>query len=372
VPIGLLLSYSGSLAAGSINSERAFLMAVEAANAAGGVGGQPVRVLARDTLSDPRRVSGPARELLQAGVQLFVGPDTVELGVELKALLGERTLIMPSFTTADSNIYKPHSWFVMGAPAARVACELRAQLAADQRKQPLVVTDPGGYNNLLAFELTKAQALPRVVLPTLGVRDNADIQPVTATSADAIVLATSPPSASSLLYALGAVGAIGDPHRFYLSPTLHTPALLETLPRGMLVGARGVAPGSVAGSQEFADGFARRWHDVPLDDAHAFYDAGAVAVLALQRAQMKEGKLPEGTGLAAHIVAVTRAANTPVRWNEIDRGLSLLAQGQEVAYVGLSGPLEFDLTGQTPGAYTKWWTVGPGGFEESASTSNCR
>src|SRR5205814_9227432 len=49
IPIGLLLSYSGPLAANSVNSERAVLMAVEAVNAAGGVTGRPLSVLPRDT-----------------------------------------------------------------------------------------------------------------------------------------------------------------------------------------------------------------------------------------------------------------------------------------------------------------------------------
>jgi ABC-type branched-subunit amino acid transport system substrate-binding protein len=43
IPIGLLLSYTGDPAANSINSERALRMAIEEANAAGGVAGRPVR-----------------------------------------------------------------------------------------------------------------------------------------------------------------------------------------------------------------------------------------------------------------------------------------------------------------------------------------
>ena len=75
-------------------------------------------------------------------------------------------------------------------------------------------------------------------------------------------------------------------------------------------------------------------------------------MLALQRALSREGTIPGGTGLARHIIAVTHASNTPVRWNELGRGLELLREGREVGYVGLSGPLEFDVSGQTPGAGT--------------------
>ena len=63
--VGVLLSYSGSLAANSINSERALLMAFEAANAAGGMGGRQVTILARDTGSEASKVLAPAQELLE-------------------------------------------------------------------------------------------------------------------------------------------------------------------------------------------------------------------------------------------------------------------------------------------------------------------
>jgi branched-chain amino acid transport system substrate-binding protein len=128
----------------------------------------------------------------------------------------------------------------------------------------------------------------------------------------------------------------------------------------------------VVGAQDFQTAFAQRWQDAPLDDAYSFYDAGAIAMLALERAFVKSGTIPTDFSLAAHIVAVTNGSGIPLRWNEIERGLALVREGREITYVGLSGPLQFDATGQTPGAYTKWWTIGPDGFTDVASTSTCR
>lgn len=376
IPVGLLLSYSGDLAANSINSERALLMAIEAANQAGGLGlgGLSIAVLARDTRSDARRVTSPASELLDAGVTLFIGPDTTELAVQLKSLLAERTIIMPSFTTSDSNLYKPNSWFVMGAPAGRVACELQAQLVAGGRQKPLVVADADGYNSLLGWELVRRYGMTRIILPTDDESsDSVTIAPIVAQTSDAYVLAALPASATSLLYALAAVGALSDASRWYLSPTLHNPALLETVPKDMMAGAQGVATGTVAGAADFRTRFAQRWQDTPLDDAYAFYDAGAVAVLALQRALVREGTIPTGTGLSQHVIAVTQASGQPITWDQIPRGVELLRQGQEVGYFGLSGLLEFDATGQTrAAASTNWWTIGSDGFADVPSQSDCR
>ena len=168
------------------------------------------------------------------------------------------------------------------------------------------------------------------------------------------------------------MGPLQPPAGWYLAPTLHTPAFLENIPKGSLDGARGVATGTIAGANAFRVGFAARWQDAPLDDAYPFYDAGAIAALAMQRAMAREGTIPTGAGLGPHVIAVSRAGGIPVSWDELDRGLALLAEGQEVGYVGLSGLLEFDATGQTLTTNTNWWTIGPEGFADVASKSDCR
>ena len=249
-------------------------MAVEAANAAGGIGGRPLALVARDTRSDPGQVTPAAQALMDAGAALFIGPDTVALAVQLKSVLAEQLLLLPSFATSNLNIYKPPTWFVMGATPARVACELVAQLQADGRKHPLVIAEPTGHNSLLAFELMRGHGMATTVLPSDPAGVGAAAIPISALPADAYVLATVPASASRLLYNLKTIGKFGDPRQWYLAPTLHTPALLETIPRGMLDGARGVATGTIAGATDFSERFARRWQDAPLDDAFPFYDAG--------------------------------------------------------------------------------------------------
>jgi ABC-type branched-subunit amino acid transport system substrate-binding protein len=370
VRVGLMLSYSGFLAANSANSERALVMAVEAANAAGGIDGRPLELLARDTRSDPNKVADPARELLDAGVALVIGPDTADLITMLRSVLGERTVLLPSYATAADIEWKPRSWFVMGASTLRVGCELVAQLKNDSRKSPLLIVNPTGYNSQLSWRLTNGYGMPRFVLDQVSTASA--VRPITSISADAYVLAAFPASASSLVYALAAIGAIGDPGRWYLSPTLHTPAFLASIPKGLLHGARGVSAGTVAMASDFRAMFMKRWQDQPLDDAYPFYDAGAVSALALQRAITVTGGVPTGNGLAEHILAVTAAGGTPVAWNEIDRGLALLREGQAVQYVGVSGSTAFDLSGQTPAAIASWWTIGDAGFDDVPSTSECR
>jgi ABC-type branched-subunit amino acid transport system substrate-binding protein len=371
IPIGLLLSYSGVLAANSVNSERALFMAIEAANDAGGVSGAMLAVLARDTRSSPTQVSAPTQSLIDAGVALFIGPDTPELVVELKPQLADRLVLLPSYTTS-SIFAKPNLWFVMGAPASRIACELQARVQEDGRTQPLVIADPTGFNSLLAYQINQQYSVPWIFLPARQPSNPTTVQPILASPADAYILATLPGSASALIYTLSALGEVQESARWYLSPTLHNSALFETIPRGMLVGAHGVAAGPLGGpSADFAARYRARWQDIPFDEAYAFYDAAAVAALALQRATTRTGSPPPGTALVEDLVAVTHPGATEIGWDEIPRGLELLRQREEITYRGLTGPLSFDTLGQSPAAPTYWWDVTERGIADSPSRSQC-
>jgi ABC-type branched-subunit amino acid transport system substrate-binding protein len=374
IKLGLLLSYTGSLAANSINSERALLMAVDAANQAGGIDGRRVGVMARDTRSDPRLVDQPTRELLEANTAALIGPDSTLLISQLRELLDQHTLLLPSYATASDVEFKPGSWFVMGAGLVRVACELVTQYRTAGRQTALQIVNPSGYTSSLSWELSNHYALPKVVVSSEDASTAETVRPLqrALANADAYLLAAPPETASALVYALAAVGALDDPSRWFLSPTLHTPAFLDSIPKGILTGARGVSSGTVAGAADFRMRFTARWQDDPLDDAYPFYDAGAIAVLAIQRALRDEHAIPAGTGLSRHLIAITRAGGAPVQWNEIGRGLELLRQGQEIEYFGLTGQLQFDEQGQAQTASTKWWTITDQGFQDIPHGSDCR
>ena len=370
--VGLLLSYTGQGAADSINSERALMMAFEAAEAAGGVGGRPVRIVARDTRSDPSKVLVKAQELLDAGVALVIGPDTNDLAIAARSLLGNRTMILPSFATAAAVEFKTPSWFVMGVTIGQVACELMAEMRADGREKPLLIYNSSGYNTSLAWGLSSRYGVPKIVLPTESESPDATLALIARAKVDSYVLAAFPPAAIQLVFALLATSGISDSTRWYLSPTLHSPIFLESLPKGALLGAHGVAQGKVTDGALFAEQFARRWHDQPLDDSYPFYDAGALAVLSLQRALVEEGAIPSGDGLRKHLIAVTRPGGVPIRWNELDQGLAQLRAGQQITYHGLSGPLEFDALGYARGALTSRWSISSHGFVPSDGNGDCQ
>ena len=270
IQIGLLLSYTGSLASNSVNSERALLLAIEAANQAGGVDGRPVEILARDTRSDPRKILEPTQELLDAKAAVLIGPDYNNLLSQAREILEQRTLILPSFATASNDVEAPllvrdgRRLSAGGLRAGDPVPLRRPRHAASRSSAPATTTAA------LSWEFSNAYGLVKHVLSTDQASTTTTVQALARAmaGADAYLLAASPDTASSLIYALAAIGELKDPARWFLSPTLHTPAFLESIPKGVLNGARGVSSGTVAGAADFRALFKARWDDSPLDDAY--------------------------------------------------------------------------------------------------------
>ena len=370
-PIGLMLSYTGSLAANSINSERALLMAIEAANAAGGVDGRPVRVLARDTRSDPRKVLAPAKELIDAGAAVLIGPDYTDLVTQLRRSSGP-DLILPSFATASDVEWKPPSWFVMGAGLARVACELVNQYRADGSPET-----PSDRRPQRLQQLALLRALQTYGSSSRWSGDQTRPPPrrpwcpSPVWSAEAYLLAASPDTAPSLVYALTALGALEDPTRWFLSPTLAHARLSRVHPQGGAQGrarrlppARSRARASSAGLQPALAGRAPR-RRLPLLRRRRH-----------RRARPRNAPWPRrATSPGIRPVPAHRGRHppggTPVHGTRSARAWSLLRRRGN-RYFGLTGQLAFDNAGQTQTASTKWWTITDEGFVDVTRTSTCR
>jgi hypothetical protein len=229
---------------------------------AGGVGGRSLKVIARDTRSDVRGVSdiaGPAREILDSGVAVLIGPDTIDQAVTLRSTLLESTVILPSFAATTLGA-KPPSWFVIGAPTRRFACELQAQLQADGRRNPLLIMNEKEFPSALGYVITNIYGIPKYVLDSDEPPTDITLQPILASTADSFVLAALPASGASLVYALSAVGRLEDPTRWYLAPSLHTPAFLSSIPRGSPPRrARPAAPSSCPSAPRSTSGSGPRW-----------------------------------------------------------------------------------------------------------------
>jgi branched-chain amino acid transport system substrate-binding protein len=358
VPLALLLSYTGSAAANSINSERAVRLAVERINGAGGLGGRPLRLVVRDIQSDGQRTERLFSELVSAGSAAFIGLDSPNVVTQFVQSHRQTTFFLPGVAiTARDTFYGADQWFTFAPHTWTLACAFRRRLADDGVKSPLILHSPDAFHSELAFALGRTLGAPdrSVTIPSRAGLTAAEIESVLRRDADALLLMAFPESAAPVITDLSFRTKAGA--RWYLSPTLDTPRFFEVVPSDALMGARLATPGRMTGGPAFEDAFRQRWHDEPLHEAYGFYDAAALAALALQAALTQPGPPPTVNTLGQFVRPVAGPPGTPVAWNELERGLALIRAGQDVDYQGVSGQLDYDERGNPDTALVQWWRL---------------
>jgi len=357
VPLALLLSYTGSAAANSINSERAVRLAVERINRAGGLGGRPLRPVVRDIQSDGQRTERLFSELANSGIAAFIGLDSPNVVTQFVQNHRQTTFFLPGVAiTARDTFYGTDHWFTFAPHTWTLACAFRRRLSEEGVKSPLILHSPDAFHSELAFALGRTLGAPdrSVTIPSRAGLSAAEIESVLRRDADALLLMAFPESAAPVITDLSFRTKVGA--RWYLSPTLDTPRFFEVVPSDALVGARLVTPG-VTGGPAFDDEFRRRWHDEPLDEAYGFYDAAALAALALQAALTQTGALPTVETLGKFVRPVAGPPGIPIFWDGLERGLALIRAGQDVDYQGVSGQLDYDDRGNPATALVQWWRL---------------
>jgi ABC-type branched-subunit amino acid transport system substrate-binding protein len=365
IPVALLLSYTGSSAANSINSEHAVRLAVERINQAGGVSGRPLRLVVRDIQSDPNRAERLFTELVSEQVAAFIGPDSPNVFTHFVERQRKRTLFIPTVALgARDSSYGADNWFTFFPHTWTLACAFKKRLAEDGVTRPLIMHSPDSFHSELTTALKLAlDAADRVIdLPSHAGLPAADLEALLRRDSDALMMMAFPESAAPVVSELSFRTQKGT--RWYLSPTLNTPRFFEVIPSGALVGALLARPGKQVNGT-FAEQFRQRWQDEPLDEAYGFYDAAAIAALALQAALVQTQNLPTVDTLGTFVRPVAGPPGEPIMWDQLDRGLALIRAGQEIDYQGLSGQLDFDDRGNPEKTLVQWWRLGPqGGVDE--------
>lgn len=358
IPMALMLSYTGSSAANSINSERAVRLAVERINQAGGVGGRPLHLVVRDIQSDGARTELLFAELAGAKIAAFIGLDSPNVVTHFVQRHRQTTMFLPSVAiTARDTFYGADNWFTFAPHTWTLACAFRRRLAQDDVKNPLILHSPDAFHSELAFALTRTlgAADRAIAIPTRSGPSSSEIEDVLRRAGDAILLMAFPESGAPVLSELSFRTKEGT--RWYLSPTLDTPRFFEVVPFGALLGARVAKPGRVTEAESFATLFRERWRDEPLDEAYGFYDAAVIAALSLQAALTQRGELPTVDTLGMFVRPVSGPPGELISWDALERGLAQVRAGQDIDYQGISGELDYDQRGSPDKTLVQWWRL---------------
>lgn len=346
--IGALLPTKGGKASSPAAAALAGVYAaVREINTAGGVLGAPVEVVVRPEGSPGDGTAEASfAELVERGADVVIGPldATVAAGLTQKALDAGITLISPSVDSPALAEAEPDHAFARTVASYARQAGLIARLAADQGVTTGValVIDDGDSTGHLEPSLTTALEHAAVPFASTSLLGSGDAVPgivaqLQSSTPDLIVIATENrgDETQALLAAIHDAGIA--PEKLLL--TTHNTGDYPDLPKGALVGARGL----VAGPQLDADFVARLKAEDPTlratSPAGEAYDAVVIAALAATVAG-DDG----GPSIASRLTLVAGSHGIPC--TSYGACLDVLRTEPAIAYGGILGRLHLNAAGE--------------------------
>jgi branched-chain amino acid transport system substrate-binding protein len=387
IAVGVLLPFTGKEAALGRNLEQALLLAVNDVNDAGGVGGQKLRLVTRDSNSGSDRGLEQLLQLLYADrVKYLIGPEETDLAnaivPDIKAL--NVLDILPGYAApAIEHPGARGAWMRLAPSTDALSCAMAKQVVLEGAHTVNVLTTTDDYNSSLASDfISQFGSQGGIPLPTVTVATGASsyakqVDQVMSYGADLTLLMAPPESASIITTEWTIDGRRGA---WYLSPLLRAEVFLANVPFGTLNGAHGLAPSSSLASecapsdgdelrcthsnaQAFSAHFADYWQgDRPFAAANYYYDALILLALGLNKGLADEGALPDVKSLHADIRALGDPDAQPVRWNNLREPFTEIRLGTPLRYVGAATEYEFDRYGATHHSVFDHWEVSNDGF----------
>lgn len=355
--IGSLLPETGSLSFLGPPEFAGVDLAVKDINAAGGVLGRNVEHVKADS-GDTDSGIAPAEtdKLLKAKADVIVGAASsgVSFTVIDKIMSAGVVQISPANTSTDFDLKAPYDkpdLYFRTAPSDILQGKVLANLLIeDGRQNVAILARQDAYGETLARQTKKNLEAAGSTVSTLQFYGekaqsfDAQVSKVAASKPDAIALIAFDETVSIIPQLIqSGVGPKTTPMYFVDGNTAnYGKGDSKTLPDGTLVGVKGTIPGALA-SDDFKARLATI-NDSLKDYSYAAeaYDAVVIASLAAL-----EAKSDAGTDIAKHMIDVTEGGT---KCEDFKACAALVADGADIDYDGISGPVELGKTGSPTAA----------------------
>ena len=370
--LGLLLNYTGSPEA-SADRERAFNLAIEHVNAAGGVLGQPVTGVTADATSDPQVAVEVARQLIEGeGVHAIVGPNASAAALPVAETVAGPAgipLISPSATSPRLSTVPDQGYFFRTALSDAIQGPVLASLTRERGFDNvgfIHLDDAYGQGLAAAFAQSWEGALQSVALGVNQTNYLEVLQESAGGGAQALVLVTPEDQAVALIRKALDEGLFDQ---FVFGDAGKRLRLVQEIGGDRLGGMYGTAGASAPDNDatpEWEAAFIEAYGALPvLAYVKETYDATIALALAAQAAGSVEGpamrdRLRAIGGPPGRIVPGTPAG--------VRDGLHRLASGQLINYEGAANALDWDDNGDLREGYVGIWRFTEDGRIEEVGT----
>lgn len=127
VKIGFISTLTGTGADLGVGGRNGTILAVEQANARGGINGRPIELLIRDVQQDEKKADAIVRELIAQEVDVIVGPMTSRIAVSLIPLINTSKVILLSPTVTTVSLTGKDDQFLRAIDDTRVYAQKSAR-----------------------------------------------------------------------------------------------------------------------------------------------------------------------------------------------------------------------------------------------------
>jgi ABC-type branched-subunit amino acid transport system substrate-binding protein len=383
VRIGVVLPQTGGLAQDGQAWVRAVRLAADEVNAAGGVlGGRRVELLVVDSATDANAGVTGAMQVIDQGAVVVIGDggssgslaiyEMVTRPETTPQLSGSAT--STSLTTASASTAATDRYFFRTAPQdgyqAQVVDRIATMHASCTRLAILYQNDT--YGMPLATAISDIYATHGTVTGMVSFEPaqasyDTETAMVSGMTPDCVALISYPQDAGIILRSW-------HDHSYPMVQWIGTDGLFsddflaEAGSSPLVDGFYGASPLTTPATPEFGD-FAARYHTAyghdPENFAANYYDATALALLAIERAGSTEGAAIRD---ALHEIGGP-GGTVVVRPAALRDALAALTSSSphRLDYDGASGPITFDANGDTVAPYEIWQITGmPAAFNQVA------
>jgi len=363
IKLGALFDLTGALAPMGKEFERAARLAEEHINNAGGPLGRPIRLIIKDSGTSVQVGRDAAEKLVEIEkVPVIIGSlaSGVTLAVSSITIPKKVVLISPASTSVaitdledeDYVFRTPLSDAAQGPILARVALE-----QGYKRVSTLFVNNAygKGLGDLFKakFEEQGGQVLAHLPYEENKASYRGEVEQAIKDDPDAIVLIAYIVDGLKIVQQAIELGYQG---KWLFSDGMEGEGVAkgptQKYLEASMIGTTHGALETEEGEKYFAE-FERRYGSRPeAGFTPQVYDAVAVAALAIHRA----GK-PEGPAIRENLRAVANPPGEPVGVKEFEKAFKKIGEGQDVDYVGASGPVDFDEHGDVRAGAIVIWRV---------------
>lgn len=357
--IGLLLNFSSSPETSS-DRKRAFDLAIEQVNDAGGVLGRPVEGVSVDVPLDPDQAVEAARRLVEVdGVHAIVGPSASAAALPVsEQVTGPAGIpnISPSATSPQLTEAEDNDFFFRTALSDTAQGPVLARVTREQGFDNVAVIyrdDPYGRGLAGSFEESWDGSLRSVSVTADQTTFIPDLREIASDGAQALVIISFADQTESIVLEALDEGVFDQ---FVFGDAAKRKSLVQNIGGDLLgdmYGTAGAPAPENAATAEWDRAYIDKYGGLPdLTYVKETYDATIAIALAAQSA----GSV-EGAAIRDHlrVIASAPGQTVPGTAGGVAEGLTLLGEGQEINYEGAANTLDWDEHGDLKSGYIGSW-----------------